>query len=147
MILNNQIWKATVAAALAVVTGNAAWVRAIERGAKEIERAAYWSFADGVLTIKSTTSGKLYRIDDQHACEATANSHKACKHRAAHRLLTRYAERLGVATAEGETKRVQNCSSKRGHEVVETQSMLIEASKAVLVKRAIEGETYGRIAV
>lgn len=132
MILNSQIWKQTVAAAILAVSGQAAWVRAIERGAKEIERASYWSFADGVLKLKSTTSGTLYVIDEQHTCEAQANGHKACKHKAAHRLMVRYLERLKAFEAQSQTAK---------------PSMLAEANKAVLAPRTIKGEKYGGIDV
>jgi hypothetical protein len=132
MILNNKIWQQTVAAAIVAVAGKAAWVRAIERGAKEIERASYWSFDGVTLVIKSTTSGKLYKITAEHTCEAIANGHKACKHRAAHRLMQRYLEALKVSAVEVETKRA---------------SMLDEARKAVLVRRTVKGEKYGTIDV
>ena len=68
MILNSKIWKQTIAAALVAVTGQRAWIRAIEKGVREIERSAYWGFADGVLTIKSLTSSKLYRVTKEHSC-------------------------------------------------------------------------------
>lgn len=68
MILNTRIWRQTVEAAKAAAFSSPDWVRAIERGVIEIERSRYWSFADGVLTIISTTSKKTYRIGEGHAC-------------------------------------------------------------------------------
>ena len=76
MILNTQIFNQTVAAAKAKCAGNASLLRAIERAVVEIERAKYWSFADGVLTIISTTSGKRYVIGDGHTCEAQSKHWK-----------------------------------------------------------------------
>ncbi len=136
MILNNQIWQQTISEAKAKSAGNAALLRAIDRAVNEIERSTYWAFADGVLRIKSTTSRKLYVIDDAHTCEAQS---KTCKHHIARRLMLRYTQTLGVASAEVETKRASVTAAK--------PSMLDEASKAVLVNRTIEGETCGGIAV
>lgn len=112
MILNNKIWRQTVAAAIVAVTGKREWLRAIERAVIEIEHAKYWSFADGVLTLKSTSSGKLYRVDDAHTCEAIEQGHKACKHRAARQLMLRYSERLALSEISCE-----------GHKLVETASL------------------------
>ena len=91
MILNTQIFNSVVAAAKAKAADSPAWLRAIDRAVTEILRSRYWAFADGVLTIQSTSSGKLYRVDDAHTCEARNG---VCKHRAARRLLQRYAEML-----------------------------------------------------
>jgi hypothetical protein len=98
MILNFQIWHDVIAAAKASTANAPEWLRAVERGAAEIERARYWSFAAGVLTIRSTTSGELYRVDDPHTCEASRHG-KPCKHRAARRLMQRYFERLASTPA------------------------------------------------
>ena len=165
MILNSQIWKQTVATAILAATDQAAWIRAIERAVKEIEKSSYWSFDGVTLTIKSTTSGKLYKITAEHTCEATQNGFKACKHKAAHRLMVRYLERLGAAQAASETKRAQSWSAERGQEVVEHKrvvisdakgvkridgeirraSMLAEAANAPLLPPTIKSETYGGI--
>ncbi len=93
MILNTAIFNQTVIAAKAKAAGNASILRAIDRAVVEIERAKYWSFADGVLTIISTTSGKRYVIGDDHTCEAQS---KTCKHRIARLLMVRYYERLAA---------------------------------------------------
>ena len=95
MILDAQIWQQTIAAAKSAAAGSTAWQRAIERGVIEIEEAEFWSFADGVLTLISTTSGKRYVIGDGHSCSARG---VICKHRAARRLLQRYVERLSAAS-------------------------------------------------
>jgi hypothetical protein len=94
MILNTRIWQETINAAKSAASTSPAWLRAIDRAVIEIERSRYWSFADGVLTIISTTSKKTYRIDEKHTCEACSNGHRECKHRAARRLMLRYTERL-----------------------------------------------------
>jgi len=99
MILNSQIWHEVITAAKASTANAPEWLRAVERGAAEIERVRYWSFADGVLTIISTTSGRTYRIDEHHTCAACENGHKACKHRASRRLVQRYYERLAQTPA------------------------------------------------
>lgn len=50
-----------------------------------------------MLRIQSTTSRKLYVVDDNHTCEAKT----VCKHKVARRLMQRYTEALGVTHAEG----------------------------------------------
>ena len=97
MILNTSIWSETIAAAKQAASDSPAWLRAIERAVVEIEKSKYWSFDGATLVIISTTSKKTYRIDDQHTCEAVANGHTACRHRAARRLMIRYTERLQTA--------------------------------------------------
>jgi hypothetical protein len=97
MILNTQIWNETINAAKLAASTSPAWLRAIDRAVIEIERSRYWSFADGVLTIISTTSKKTYRIDEHHTCAACENGQPACKHKAARRLIQRYTERLHAA--------------------------------------------------
>lgn len=94
MILNLAIFTATVAAAKAKCAGNPALLCAIKRAVIEIEKAKYWSFADGILTIISTTSGERYVIADTHTC---ATRSKTCKHLVARRLMQRYFEALAVA--------------------------------------------------
>jgi hypothetical protein len=91
MLLNTSIWRETIEAAKLAASTSPAWLRAIDRAVTEIERSKYWSFAEGVLTLVSTTSAKTYRIAEQHACEAKGG---VCKHRAARRLMARYHERL-----------------------------------------------------
>lgn len=91
MILNTVIFTATVLAAKAKAANRPDVLRAIERAVHEITRASYWAFADGTLSIQSTTSKKLYRVDADHVCEARS---KTCKHHIARLLMIRYAERL-----------------------------------------------------
>ncbi|NOT60064.1 MAG: hypothetical protein HOP19_07545 [Acidobacteria bacterium] len=87
MILNTSIWQAVINEAKAKAVNPPAWLRAIDRAVVEIEKARYWSFTDGVLTIESTTSRKLYKVDAAHTCEARNG---ICKHRAARRLMELY---------------------------------------------------------
>jgi hypothetical protein len=94
MILNTQIWQDTINAAKAAASTSPAWLRAIERAVIEIEKAKYWAFDGQTLTIQSTTSKKLYRVDENHTCEARGG---ICKHRGARRLIQRYTERLHAA--------------------------------------------------
>src|SRR5262245_43114941 len=97
MLLNTHIWSETIAAAKSAASNNPAWLRAIDRADNEIRRSRYWAFDGSTLIIQSTTSKKLYRVDENHTCEACTNGHKACKHRAARRLMIRYTERLAAA--------------------------------------------------
>lgn len=91
MILNTSIWQTVITTAKAKASNSPEWLRAIDRAVVEIEKSRYWSFADGVLTIRSVTTAKLYRIGDDHACEARNG---ICKHRAARRLMQLYFEAL-----------------------------------------------------
>jgi hypothetical protein len=97
MLLNTYIWSQTVAAAKAAASNNPAWTRAIDRADTEIRKSRYWAFDGSTLTIQSTTSKKMYRIEaGNHACEARGG---ICKHRACLRLMQRYTERLSAAPA------------------------------------------------
>ena len=93
MILNTSIWQETIAAAKSAASASPAWLRAIDRAVIEIERSIYWSYVGGVLTLRSTTSGSHYTVDDNHECPAKGG---ICKHRAARRLMSRYTERLAA---------------------------------------------------
>jgi hypothetical protein len=101
MIINTKIFTATVATAQQKSITNPAMLRAIDRAVKEINRSKYWAYdsTTNVLKLKSTTSSKLYLIDDAHTCEAQS---KHCKHLVARRLMQRYAEALGVASTESQ---------------------------------------------
>lgn len=103
MIINTKIFNQTVATAKAKCAGNAALLRSIDRAVTEIEKAKYWSFADGVLTIISTTSGERYVIDDTHTCPARS---KTCKHLVARRLMQRYYEALAAAAPVADERAV-----------------------------------------
>jgi hypothetical protein len=153
MILNSQIWQATIETAKTKSANNAYILRAIDRAVTEIERAAYWSFSDGVLTIKSTTSGKLYKVGDEHKCEAH-QKYAVCKHQVARRLMQRYLEALQVAAVEAETKRAENVEHERitvsdaqgvkaiHGEIRRAPSMLDEASRATMGARPLRGEMH-----
>ena len=97
MLLNSAIFAATIDAAKASASASPAWLRAIDRAVIEIERSPYWSYADGTLTLISTTSNKTYKIDESHTCEA---KNGICKHRAARKLIQRYLERLAAVDAK-----------------------------------------------
>jgi len=99
MLLNSKIWNETITTAKAAASTSPAWLRAIERAVVEVGKAKYWAFDGQTLTLQSTTSKKLYRVDKSHSCEACANGHSACKHRAARRLMLRYTERLNAGVS------------------------------------------------
>ena len=120
MILNTSIWQTVINAAKAKAVTSPAWLKAIDRAVVEIEKSRYWSFADGVLTIQSTTSDKLYRIGDDHTCEAR---NRICKHRAARRLMVLYFAALKIDAG--------GCFSAPQPAMAQRQA---ERDKAVLVK-------------
>lgn len=113
-MLKEQIWQQVVTTAILAASSKAAWMRAIQQGAREIERAADWSLVDGVLMLRRSAGGKLYCIDDQHTCGVAARRSKCCKHIAARRLAQRYVEKLDesrtVTLAEANSS-VQHFSS------------------------------------
>ncbi|MEP7343216.1 MAG: hypothetical protein ABI977_36155 [Acidobacteriota bacterium] len=94
MILNTNIFTATIEAAKTAAANRPDVLRAIDRAVVEITRAAYWSFDGQTLVIISTTRKKTYRIDAAHTCEART---KHCKHNVARWLMLRYSERLATA--------------------------------------------------
>jgi cobalamin biosynthesis Mg chelatase CobN len=155
MILNTRIFNSVVETARTKSANNPALLRAIDRAVCEINRSRYWAY-DGkanVLRIQSTTSRKLYIVDDAHTCEATANGHKACKHLVARRLLQRYTEACAASAVVCERSRVQNWSVKEGHAVREfarvnhipAPSRMAEAAAAPLMRRTIKGEKCGGV--
>ncbi len=101
MLINTRIFNQTVETAKAKSANNPAMLRAIDRAVVEINRSKYWAYDSqtNVLKLMSTTSSKLYVIDDTHTCDAKS---KTCKHAVARRLMQRYTEALGVVSAEGE---------------------------------------------
>jgi hypothetical protein len=129
MILNTSIWKNTVTAAKAKVANQPAWLRAIERAVAEIERSRYWSFADGVLTIESTTSRKLYKVDAAHTCEARGG---ICKHKAARRLMTLYVAAL--AAAPPPSPMLSDSTAQAAPVAMTTAQRQAERDAAILVK-------------
>ncbi len=131
MLLNTAIFNQTVETAKAKSANNPAMLRAIDRAVYEINRSKYWSFADGVLRIQSTTSRKLYVVDDAHTCEARG----ICKHKAARRLMIRYTEALGVAVAEAAIQR----------QAAQAAAPVAETKRAAVIFRmpdTLKGEKY-----
>jgi hypothetical protein len=119
MILNTRIWQETIEAAKAAASNSPAWLRAIERAVIEIEKARYWAFDGDTLTIISTTSSKMYHINDAHTCEAKGG---ICKHRAARRLMMRYTERLNASTPVIARSRIER-RIERGHNGVKIEAV------------------------
>lgn len=131
MILNTSIWKQTVTAAKNKAAQHPAWLRAIDRAVVEIEKARYWAFADGVLTIQSTTSNKLYKVGESHTCEAKGG---VCKHRAAQRLMELYFAAL-QSDAGGQIN-----ARPRPRAMTQRQA---ERERAILVKPQPKATKYG----
>lgn len=67
------------------------WGSAIKKAVAELENNPFWQFSDGEMIILSETSGEIYQPNGKCGCRAFAEN-KPCKHRAMHRLLTRYSE-------------------------------------------------------
>lgn len=73
------------------------WINAIRKGLNELQENCYWQYADGALLLMSSTSGAIRTAngtcydDKGEPCKAFAQS-QPCRHRAAARLLARYAE-------------------------------------------------------
>jgi len=134
MILNTQIFNQVIETAKAKSEGNAYILRAIDRAVAEIEKSSYWSFDGNTLRVKSTTSGRLYSVDDSHRCEAH-QQYAVCKHQVARRLMQRYLEALQVAAAQAAA------------ETKPRLSMLVASSTAPLQPPTLCGEMYAGIDV
>lgn len=133
-LINTNIFQAVVTTAKAKAAQHPAWLRAIDKAAAELLHPfTYWAFADGVLTMQSPTSGKLYRIDDAHTCEAAAVG-RPCKHRAARQLMVRYHEALTNMPSPAPVKPSTIAPPRR--------SLMDEAARTVYAPRTIKGETY-----
>ena len=110
MLINTRILAEVVATAKAACDGKADLLAAINRAVVELNRSAYWRYSEGVLVLRSTTSGTDYRIDDMHECKATKhNPKKVCKHKAARRLMLRYVQALNLDEAEGKGRGSHPC--------------------------------------
>jgi hypothetical protein len=117
IILNSNIWAATVEEAKAKAAHSPEWLRTIEKADKQIRRARYWAYdaTKGELKLMSASKSDIYTITaDAHTCPAIENGHKACYHRAAHRLMVLYVSRLNAASVEVETKTAQAWNVETG---------------------------------
>lgn len=151
MILNTKIFNQVIETAKAKSTNNPAMLRAIDRAVYELNRSRYWAFdaSTNVLRIQSTTSRKLYVVDDAHTCEART----VCKHKIARRLMQRYTEACAASAVVCKRSRVQNWSASEGHKVRESArvthtpalSRMAEAQAAVYVPQTVKGERYGGV--
>lgn len=75
------------------VSGNRRWETAIAKAKAELEANPYMHF-DGQALLILSASGEIYSANDSCQCKAFAN-HQPCWHRAAARLIKRYAEATG----------------------------------------------------
>lgn len=91
--INPEIMAHVAQAAKIQAGGDARWCKAIDRAAQEIESNPYLHFANGVLTVLSSTSNNIYDANGACGCKAFEYG-KACWHRAGARLLQRYAEAM-----------------------------------------------------
>lgn len=96
MIINEAVFQMVVERALERVQGNKQWTNAIRRGAELIQSNRCLQMADDGTLLILSDSGHNYAVNgvcrtEQGLCPAFAN-HKACKHRAAYRLLQIYNE-------------------------------------------------------
>lgn len=117
MLLNTRIFTNVVETAKAKSANNPAMLRAIDRAVNEINRSKYWAYdsTTNTLRIQSTTSKKLYVVNDAHTCEAKT----VCKHKVARRLMQRYAEACNASAIAKETKSAINWHAEKGHMAVE----------------------------
>ena len=90
--VNRQTVIAAIKQARIEAAEHAAWVRAINNAAVDLE-VSTWAFDGEVLRISSaTTPGVRYTVTAA-GCECRAGQQgKPCRHRAAHRLLCKAAE-------------------------------------------------------
>ena len=90
--LNSNKMAAVVAEAKAKVTGQAKWVRAIDRAVEMLESSPYWNYADGELLVLGS-EGECYRANGSCQCAAYRQGMAHCKHRVAAKLLKIYTGR------------------------------------------------------
>lgn len=67
------------------------WMNAIKKAVVELQENPFWNF-DGELVMMSATSGTTYTPNGVCQCKAFTEHKQPCRHRAAARLLARYAE-------------------------------------------------------
>jgi hypothetical protein len=67
------------------------WQSAIKKAVAELESNPFWNFDGQELVMMSGTSGAIYTPNGKCGCRAFEQN-QPCRHRAAARLLARYAE-------------------------------------------------------
>lgn len=67
------------------------WQNAIKKAVVELESNPFWNFDGKELVMMSTTSNATYQSNGTCQCRAFEQG-QPCRHRAAARLLARYAE-------------------------------------------------------
>ena len=69
------------------------WSNAIKKAVAELQENPFWNF-DGELVMMSATSGTTYTPNGVCQCVSYTAHKQPCRHRAAARLLARYAETI-----------------------------------------------------
>ncbi len=72
-------------------TNKTRWINAIKKAVIELQENCYWNFDGKELVMMSTTSNAIYTPNGICQCEAFARQ-TPCRHRAAARIIQRYAE-------------------------------------------------------
>jgi hypothetical protein len=96
MNINNELLESIAATSIAALENSPRpdarrWQSAIKKGINELQENCYWQYADGELLMMSATSGTTYQSNGDCQCRAFEQG-QPCRHRAAARLLDRYAQ-------------------------------------------------------
>lgn len=97
---DNKLFAEVVETAKVRTGGDARWVAAIDRAAREIASnpMMHWQPASQSMLIQSPDSSEVYEANGHCQCKA-AEFGKACWHRASARLWMRYLEALSIRLA------------------------------------------------
>ncbi|HEY0459198.1 MAG TPA: hypothetical protein VGC97_08680 [Pyrinomonadaceae bacterium] len=68
------------------------WINAIKKAVTELQANPFWNFDGTELIMMSTTSNTTYQSNGTCQCISYTEHKMPCRHRAAARLLARYAE-------------------------------------------------------
>ena len=102
MTLNNQntdfdALETIAAAAIETLTASnrpdaKRWQNAIRKAVTELQENPFWSFDGQELVMMSTTSNQTYTPNGKCGCVSYVKHNQPCRHRAAARIIQRYAE-------------------------------------------------------
>jgi hypothetical protein len=104
MILDSAKFAAVVESAKVRATGDASWLRAIDRAATGLVAGEILVSLLSHGAIVSTPNGSYY-ANGRCQCAPARHKHSACRHRAAARLLVLYegaAQRVEIVSAQPE---------------------------------------------
>ena len=95
--LNETLLMNVVDAALSAVNGDKRWVNVILKAEEILTSDNPYIHFDGARLLMLSDSGEIYEANGKCQCKAFAQG-QSCKHRAAYKLMVRYASSIHLNT-------------------------------------------------